>query len=77
MTAPVIPLPANRVARRAMREAEAAAIRSSRAVVFILIPVVLLVVVGLGAILSASSVPALRETGDSLYFFKRLRQIYE
>lgn len=71
MTAPVIPLPANRVARRAMREAETAAIRSSRAVVFILIPVVLLIVVGLGAILSASSVPALRETGDSLYYFKR------
>ncbi len=71
MTAPVIPLPTSKVARRAMREAETAAIRSSRAVVFILIPVVLLIVVGLGAILSASSVPALRETGDSLYFFKR------
>jgi len=70
MSTPVIPLPSHRVARRAMREAERARLRASRAVVFLAIPVVLLIVVGLGAILSASSVPALRETGDGLHYFK-------
>ena len=43
----------------------------SRSVVLLLVPVSLLVVIGLGAILSASSVLGLREAGDSLYFFKR------
>jgi cell division protein FtsW len=43
----------------------------SRSIGFVLIPVVLLIVVGLGALLSASSVVGLRETGDGLYYFKR------
>ena len=42
-----------------------------RRVALILIPVAMLVIVGLGAILSASSVVAIRETGDHLYYFKR------
>jgi cell division protein FtsW len=57
--------------RSAARQAEAGVRRSSRLIVALLIPVALLVIVGLGAILSASSVLALRETGDSLYYFKR------
>jgi cell division protein FtsW len=40
-------------------------------VIFVLFPVGLLLVVGFGAILSASSVPALRDNGDSLYYFKQ------
>jgi cell division protein FtsW len=40
-------------------------------VVLLLVPVALLVVVGLGALLSASSVVSIQETGDSLYYFKR------
>ena len=57
--------------RAAMRLAERQARRTSRLGVFVLIPMALLVVVGLGAILSSSSVLALRETGDSLYYFKQ------
>jgi cell division protein FtsW len=57
--------------RAHIRHLERAARRSSRAVIFVLLPVGLLLVVGLGAILSASSVPALRENGDSLYYFKQ------
>jgi cell division protein FtsW len=57
--------------RSVAQQAEAGARSSSRLVVMLLIPVALLVIVGLGAILSASSVLALRETGDSLYYFKR------
>jgi len=51
--------------------AEQAARRSSRLTVALLIPVVLLAVVGLGAILSASSVYALESQQDSLFYFKR------
>lgn len=50
---------------------EAAARRSSRLIVALLIPVGLLAVVGLGAILSASSVYALEAQQDSLFYFKR------
>jgi len=57
--------------RAAMRLAEREARRTSRLAVFVLIPMALLVVVGLGAILSSSSVLALRETGDSLHYFKQ------
>lgn len=39
--------------------------------VLIIVPVVLLLVVGLGAMLSASSVVSIRETGDHLFYFKR------
>ena len=45
--------------------------RTARTIVFVLIPVGLLLVVGLGAILSASSVIAIREGVDNLYYFKR------
>ena len=44
---------------------------SPRAVVFLLIPVATLLIIGLGAIMSATSVLALRQTGDHLYYFKR------
>ena len=57
--------------RAAMRRARAQVRGVSRSIVFLLVPVSLLVVVGLGAILSASSVLGLRENGDSLYYFKR------
>ena len=57
--------------RAAWRRAEAASRRSWRLTVALLIPVVLLVVVGLGAILSASSVAALRDRQDSLFYFRR------
>ncbi len=58
-------------ARSALRRARAQARGVSRSIVFLLVPVSLLVVIGLGAILSASSVLGLREAGDSLYYFKR------
>lgn len=54
-----------------MRRVRAQAKGVSRSIAFLLVPVSLLVVVGLGAILSASSVLGLREAGDSLYYFKR------
>jgi cell division protein FtsW len=57
--------------RRALRLTEQTALRSSRLTVALLIPVGLLAVVGLGAILSASSVKALESQQDSLFYFKR------
>jgi len=57
--------------RAALRRVRAQARGVSRSVMFLLVPVSLLVVIGLGAILSASSVLGLRETGDGLYYFKR------
>jgi cell division protein FtsW len=45
--------------------------RADRTVVLLLLPVTLLVIVGLGALLSASSVVALQDDLDSLYYFKR------
>ncbi|MDX1690136.1 MAG: putative lipid II flippase FtsW [Acidimicrobiia bacterium] len=57
--------------RRGVREAERVAGRPTRLTVLLLIPVALLCVVGLGAILSASSVLGLRESGDGLFYFKR------
>jgi cell division protein FtsW len=63
-----VALPASRAAARVARRREASVARS---VVMLLVPVVLLVVVGLGAMLSASSVLGLREAGDGLYYFKR------
>ncbi len=44
---------------------------ADRRVVLLLLPVVMLMIVGLGALMSASSVVALRQTGDHLFFFKR------
>jgi cell division protein FtsW len=55
---------------RIVVDAEAAQ-RSSRLVVALLIPITLLLVIGLGAILSASSVTGLQESADSLFYFKR------
>lgn len=57
--------------KRGVREAERVAARPARLIVFLLIPVFLLSVIGLGAILSASSVLGLRESGDGLFYFKR------
>jgi cell division protein FtsW len=68
MASRVVAMPTSRAA---VREAHRRAQTHSRAIGFLLIPVGLLLVVGLGAILSASSVVGLRETGDGLYYFKR------
>ena len=57
--------------RAAMRRARTIDRGVSRAIGFLLIPVILLVVLGLGTLLSASSVVGLREAGDGLYYFKR------
>ncbi|MBU1494340.1 MAG: putative lipid II flippase FtsW [Actinobacteria bacterium] len=58
-------------ARAEVRLTEARSRRSSRTIAFVLIPVGLLLVIGLGAVLSASSVLAIREGVDNLYYFKR------
>jgi cell division protein FtsW len=42
-----------------------------RRAVLLLLPVAMLMIIGLGALLSASSVVGLRQTGDHLFFFKR------
>jgi cell division protein FtsW len=60
-----------RAARTALVAAQSQARRSVRLTVALLVPVALLVVVGLGGILSASSVVGLEETGDGLVYFKR------
>ena len=39
--------------------------------VLLLLPVAMLMIIGLGALLSASSVVGIRQTGDYLFFFKR------
>ena len=57
--------------RRRARANEASRRQAVRAAVFLLVPIATLLIVGLGAILSASSVAALRETGDHLFYFKR------
>ena len=57
-------------ARVGRREAERS-LGGERRAVLVLIPVAFLVIVGLGALLSASSVIGIRETGDHLYYFKR------
>lgn len=57
--------------RAAVRAAHVQARGASRTIAFLLVPVGLLLVVGLGSILSASSVLGLRETGDGLFYFKR------
>ncbi|MEE9582305.1 MAG: putative lipid II flippase FtsW [Acidimicrobiia bacterium] len=68
MASRVMAMPINRTA---VREAHRRARSHSRAIGFLLVPVGLLLVVGLGSILSASSVLGLRETGDGLFYFKR------
>ena len=64
----VVAVPASRAALRTMRAQERGV---SRTILSLLVPVALLVVIGLGAILSASSVVGLREAGDGLFYFKR------
>ena len=64
----VVAMPASRSALCTLRAHERGA---SRVILFLLIPVALLVVIGLGALLSASSVVGLREAGDGLFYFKR------
>ncbi len=67
MATSVTPIARARAIRRA-REAARAADRNS---VLLLLPVITLLVVGLGAILSASSVVARLERGDQFFYFKR------
>ncbi|MCP3975358.1 MAG: putative lipid II flippase FtsW [bacterium] len=67
MATSVTPIARARSIRRA-REAARAADRNS---VLLLLPVITLLVVGLGAILSASSVIARFEHGDQFFYFKR------
>ena len=67
MATSVTPIARARSIRRA-REAARAADRNS---VLLLLPVITLLVVGLGAILSASSVIARIEQGDQFFYFKR------
>jgi cell division protein FtsW len=64
----VVSMPNARAALRTIRAVERGV---SRTMMLLLVPVVLLVIIGLGAILSASSVVGLRETGDGLFYFKR------
>lgn len=64
----VVAVPASRAALRTIRAHERGV---SRTILSLLVPVALLVVIGLGAILSASSVVGLREAGDGLFYFKR------
>lgn len=60
-----------RARRAAMMAAQRRARVHSRAIALLLVPVGLLLVLGLGSILSASSVVGIRETGDGLFYFKR------
>ncbi len=55
---------------REQRIARALHLRDRRTV-FVVVPVIMLLIVGLGAMLSASSVVAIRETGDHLFYIKR------
>lgn len=60
-----------RASRAAIAAAHRDARRSVRLTVGLLVPVALLLVVGLGGILSASSVVGIEESGDGLAYFKR------
>lgn len=68
MATSVTPL---RVVPRSARRAEPIAGTGERRIVLLLLPAAMLVIIGLGALLSASSVVGLRQTGDHLFFFKR------
>lgn len=57
--------------RARARRRDRDAIVGRRIVTLLVLPMTVLIVVGLGAILSASSVPALAQFGDSLYYFRR------
>ncbi|MGI9649091.1 MAG: putative lipid II flippase FtsW, partial [Acidimicrobiia bacterium] len=58
-------------ARSRARRRDGEALVARRIVTLLVVPMAVLLVVGLGAILSASSVPALAEFDDSLYYFRR------
>lgn len=45
--------------------------RGGRTAILLLLPVVVLLIIGLGAVLSSSSVLAIRQGHDNLYYFKR------
>ena len=53
------------------RRAARALNRSDRRTILLVVPVIMLLIVGLGAMLSAASVVSFRETGDSFYYIKR------
>ncbi len=55
--------------RRRIR-ATAVAVRERRSILLV-VPVVMLLIVGLGAMLSASSVVSIRETGEAFFYIKR------
>jgi len=56
---------------RSARGARAVVGAADRRTILFLLPVVMLMIIGLGALLSASSVVGIRQTGDHLFFFKR------
>ena len=62
---PISRAPGARVAATTQRDA------GDRRAVLLLLPVAMLTIIGLGALMSASSVVGLRQTGDHLFFFKR------
>ena len=62
--------PAEPSAEGRRRAASAGFVRERRSIL-LLVPIVLLLIVGLGAMLSASSVISIRETGDALFYIKR------
>ena len=55
---------------RRRSQTTAIAVRERRSILLV-VPVVMLLIVGLGAMLSASSVVSIRETGDPLFYIKR------
>ena len=56
---------------RSRARADAATQSRERHAVLLLVPVAMLLIVGLGAMLSASSVVGIREWGDHLWYFKK------
>ncbi len=57
--------------RRSGSKAVPRAATLERRAVLLAVPVAMLLIIGLGAMLSASSVVSIRATGDSLFYFKR------
>jgi cell division protein FtsW len=53
------------------RRTAAARSAGERSAVFLLLPVAILLIIGLGALMSSSSVIGIRDNGDKLYYFKR------
>ena len=58
-------------ARSRAKRRDAEALVTRRVITLLVVPMTVLLVVGLGAILSASSVPTLADFDDSLYYFRR------